>query len=279
MPSPLTVSTVDAVWAAFHDPFLEPPPPPSSIGCGATAALRAAMARFSSGDPHAQRRVEVDRVLGGLDAVVVRSTAAEITTRLIGSHPWVDAVADLAFRVPTETMSVVLAVPGDHAKLVDGIRAIAAVIGRGSAATESADKATEREIDACASTGGNAVAMVSLLYQTHDATAALLVETILARHRDTARASAVNQTSRVAVTDTVIGDVPVSAGSTVVLDLAAAGMEFGAGPHQCPGRLVAEAIVDGIIVAVDAAGFLVRDVSSSVDDNGRPTSIMMGPRS
>ncbi len=157
-------------------------------------------------------------------------------------------------------------------------RAIAAVIGRGIAATESADKAPERVIDACASTGGNAVAMVSLLYQTHDATAALVVETILAGHRDTVRASAVNQTRRVAVTDTVIGDVPVSAGSMVVLDLAAAGMEFGAGPHQCPGRLVAEAIVDGIIGAVDAAGFLVRDVSSSVDDNGRPKSIMMRPR-
>ena len=86
MPYSIIVSTVDAVWAAFHDPCLEPPPPPSSIGCGATAALRAAMARLSRGDPHTQRRVEVDRVLDRLDAVVVRSTAAEITTRLIGSR-------------------------------------------------------------------------------------------------------------------------------------------------------------------------------------------------
>ncbi len=65
----------------------------------------------------------------------------------------------------------------------------------------------------------------------------------------------------------------------VVLDLAATALEFGAGPHECPGRLVAEAILDGIILAIDGAGFVVRDVSSIVDDNGRPTSIMIGPRS
>jgi cytochrome P450 len=236
------------------------------------------MARFSSGGCHTRRRVEVDRLLEGIDPAAVRSTAMEITERSIGPLPTLDAVADLGFRVPIETMLTALGVPGDHAVLMDDVRAVTAVIGRGMAASDSTDTATERLLDAGTRIGRNAVAMASLLYQTHDATAALVIETILARHRQTVRAAAVTQTRRMAVTDTVIGDAKILAGSIVVLDLAAAGLEFGAGPHQCPGRLVAEAIVDGIILAVDSAGFVVRDVSANLDDHGRPTSIMLGQR-
>jgi cytochrome P450 len=237
------------------------------------------MARFSGAVCHPRRRGEVDSVLDRVDPAAVKSTAFEITARLIELRSSVDLVGDLAFRVPTETMLTVLGVRGNHAVLVDDVRVVAAVIGRGMAASESAETATQRLLAACAKTGENSVAMVSLLYQTHDATAALVIETILARHRHTARSEAVTQTRRVAVADTMIGDLPVSAGSMVVLDLAAAGLEFGAGPHQCPGRLIAEAIVDGIILALDTARLDVHDVSSTVDDSGRPTSIMMGERS
>ena len=115
-----------------------------------------------------------------------------------------------------------------------------------------------------------------MLYQNYDATAALLIETLLARHRHTDRAAAVTRTTRVAVGDTTIDGAPIPAGTLVVLDLAGAGLEFGAGEHACPGRQLAEAIVDGIVSAIDAARFEIIDCSSIVDTNGRPVSIMIG---
>jgi hypothetical protein len=277
MSAPITLSTSEAVCAALHDPSLEPPPPPASIGHGATAALRAAMARFSSGTWHAERRTQVEMVLGALDPGSVRSAAFEIASRLIEVHEQVDAVADLAFRVPTEAMLAMLGVSGDHALLVDDVRAVAEVIGRGASANEASDAATERLLAACSRTDRNALAVVSVLYQTHDATAALFVETTLANHRHAHRAPAVNQTRRVVVTETLIDGIRLSPGSIVVLDLATAGLEFGAGPHQCPGRSVAEAIVDGIVAAIDPARCVLRDISASVTDDGRPTSILTGP--
>jgi cytochrome P450 len=273
MSAPISLSTSEAVCAALHDPCLEPPPAPASMGQGATAVLRAAMARFSSGGWHAERRAEVDRVLRALDPGAVRSSAFEIASRLLGVHKQVDAVADLAFRVPTETMLAMLGVPGNRSALVNDVRAIAEVVGRGASASETSDAAAERLLAACARTDRNALAVVSVLYQTHDATAALLVETILANHRHAHRAPAVNQTRRVVVTETLIDGIRLSPGSMVVLDLATAGLEFGAGPHQCPGRSVAEAIV----AAIDAARCVLHDISSSVTDDGRPTSILMGP--
>jgi hypothetical protein len=277
MSAAIALSTSEAVSAALHDPSLAPPPPPPSIGHGATATLRAAMARFSNGPCHGRRRAEVEMVLDALDPSVVRSTAFEIASRLVEAQRTVDAVADLAFRVPTEAMLTMLGVPGDHALLFRDVRAVAEVIGRGAAASESSDAATGRLLDAFATSGWNALAVVSVLYQTHDATAALIVETILANHRHAVRAPAVKQTRRVVVTETVIDGVRLAPGSMVVLDLATAGLEFGAGPHQCPGRLVAEAIVDGIVAAMDAAGCVVHDISSSVTDDGRPLSILIGP--
>ncbi len=55
------------------------------------------MARFSRRGCHSQRRVEVDRVLDGLDPAAVRSTAFQVTTRLLRSRSSVDLVADIAF--------------------------------------------------------------------------------------------------------------------------------------------------------------------------------------
>jgi cytochrome P450 len=226
----------------------------------------------------AHRRAEVERVLDALDPSVVRSTAFEIALRLIGERKQVDAAADLAFRVPIETMLTMLDVAGDRCALVREVRAVAEVIGRGAAASESSDAGTERLLDACARTDRNALAVGSVLYQTHDATAALVIETILANHLLATRRPAVRETRRVVVTETVVDGERLLPGSTVVLDLAAAGLEFGAGPHQCPGRSVAEAIVDGIVGAIEAAGCVVHAISTSVAHDGRPTSIVIGPR-
>ncbi len=57
------------------------------------------------------------------------------------------------------------------------------------------------------------------------------------------------RTRRVATADVDIDGAGVPSGATVVLDLAAADLEFGAGAHRCPGRAVAEAIAAGIVSA------------------------------
>jgi cytochrome P450 len=277
MTSSPTVSTFGAVSAALHDSRLEPPAAPATIGCGATAVLRGSMARFSTADSHGPRRQAVIEAIGSLDFAVARAVSFEHTTHvLIGAR--VDAVRDIAFRVPTGTMLTLLGLSGDMKGLIADVGAVANVIGHGFASTPESDEAADRLLATFEPHQAGAIPAVSMLYQNYDATAALLIETLLARHRHSDRAAAVTRTTRVAVAHTTIDGVPIPAGTVVVLGLAGAGLEFGAGDHACPGRQLAEAIVDGIVSAIDTAGFEIVDQSSTLDANARPVSIVIGAR-
>ena len=209
----------------------------------------------------------------------MRSTAFEITRSTLNGRISADVVADLAYRVPVKTMLAALCVVGDPVSLFADTRTIVEVIGRGIPATALSDAATIRLLQSCSVGRFNPITVASLLYQTFDATAALIIETILARHRHAVRAAAVTRTMRAATADVAIGEITLSAGDTVVLDLAATGLEFGAGTHECPGRLIAETIVDAVVNSIDLAGFAVVDISPTVDHFGRPTSIMIGAHS
>ncbi len=275
MSSAPIVSTFEAVSAAMHDPRLVPPAAAATIGCGATEKLRGSMARFSAGESHRVRRQAAVDAVGALGVALARTVAFDHTMRVLAPGS-VDAVAEVAFIVPTVTMLTSLGVGGDPVGLIADVGAIVAVIGRGAVSTPDSDAAAERLLATFESHRAGAVAVVSMLYQNYDATAALLIETLLARHRHTDRAAAVTGTTRVAVGDTTIDGAPIPAGTLVVLDLAGAGLEFGAGEHACPGRQLAEAIVDRIVSAIDAARFEIIDCSSIVDTNGRPVSIMIG---
>ena len=235
------------------------------------------MARFSTADSHGPRRQAVVEAIGSLDVAVARTVSFEHTTHVvIGAR--VDAVRDIAFRVPTATMLTLLGLSGDMEGLIADVGAVANVIGHGFASTPESDEAVDRLLGIFEPHQAGAIPVVSMLYQNYDATAALLIETLLARHRHTDRAAAVTRTTRVAVAHTTIDDVPIPAGTVVVLDLAGAGLEFGAGDHACPGRQLAEAIVDGIVSAIDTDGFEIIDQSSTLDANARPVSIVIGAR-
>jgi len=93
---------------------------------------------------------------------------------------------------------------------------------------------------------------VSVLYQCLDAVAALITTTLHARARGAARVAAVQRTMRVAVEPFDVGGLPVAAGDVLELAIGEAGLEFGAGPHACPGRQLAEAIAAEVVAAIEA---------------------------
>jgi hypothetical protein len=115
------------------------------------------------------------------------------------------------------------------------------------------------------------VPVTSALYQSMDATAALVAVRLLADVADGPLAVPVARTVRVATAP--VGAIP--SGARVDLELGAADMWFGAGPHACPGRAVAEAIADAIVDAVRAAGARVDPARSTVDHDRRPVAVWL----
>lgn len=232
------------------------------------------MARFSSGPAHTERRAEVTELLEWFDLGAIEVAATEATSeRLVGR---IDAMADVARRVPTEVLLHTAGVPDfEHAGLIVEVRAIVEVIGRGEPSSAASDHAVERLLARFRHHPAGAVPVVSTLYQCFDATAWLIGTALVAEARGAARRHAVVQTVRAAEAATVIGATTIESGDTVVLDLAAADLEFGAGPHECPGRGAAEAILAGVQAAVRRAGYVVRLDDVVVDDVGRPTVVPM----
>lgn len=254
------IDDVDAVSAVLS---WEGAVPPTIDGPGACLALRAAMARFSGPEDHAPRRADVEAAVAGVDvALLAELTSAATRTRL--GAPALDAVR-LAREVPVDALASAL---GIEARVVDVDR-IAAVIGRGEPSTSAADEAAERLLAAAP------VATVSLLYQCLDATAALLLTTLHTQMTGSARVAAVPRTRRTASIAGSPGGVDVEAGEDLVVEIGSVGLEFGAGPHACPGRQLAETIVEAIVGELDAAGYLAAEGSVALDPDGRPVAMTL----
>ena len=233
------------------------------------------MAQFSSGAVHYQRRSEIERAIAALPRSGVRSSASRrVAERLDGSR--VDAVTDVAHHVPTEALADVLGAGTAALELTSDVRLIAEVIGRGEPSSRKSDEAAGRLLDRFRTHPLGAVPVVSLLYQNCDATAAFLAATVLSRHEGGARRCAVARTVGVASRDVQVRDRQVRAGTTALLDLETSGLEFGAGPHRCLGREIAEAIVQGTIEALSRHRYRVL-ADLVVLEDGRPVALPMEP--
>lgn len=262
--------------------FVPPPAPPTTTG--AVADLRAAMARFSAADEHGSRRAALESCLDAVSGFAFEESAKQRALTVLNGRS-VDAIADLGFVVPTEVLASALLAPGelvdDHD--LDSLRrdvlAVAKVIGRQQPATPDANDAVARLRHRFKGYPSGPVAPISLLYQNHDATAALLAANVLADHGGGPRRSSLARTVRVAVRPAVVDGTEVAPGTTVALDLESTNLEFGAGPHQCPGQRVAEQIVAGISAAIRAAGYTLAVDRVEFDPEGRPTSLPIEPRS
>ena len=242
-----------AIEAALADPSLVPP---AIRGPGAALALRAAMARFSGPTEHPARRAAVVAAADAIDVRRLADTAA-VQTRLRLAGAAVDAVAEIARVVPTKALASSLGAPDTPVADVD---AVVAVVGRGQPATPAADAAAQRLI------GRFGVEGASLLYQNFDATAALIATRLAAIATGGAPAPAVPRTKRVG-----------PHGTDVTLEIGAAGLPFGSGPHRCPGEQLAEAIVAGVLAAIESAGYRPDPRSLAVDADGRPTALTLVP--
>ncbi len=275
--APNVITDPSEVVLALNSPNLVPPPCPTNLKTGPTATLRSAMARFSHGDQHEGRRLAIDAAISSVTGFPFKQRSLERTQSFLDALPTTTTAGgdeqpdeatlnDIAQIIPTETLADALGVAdADLGEVRRDIGLLAATIGRGAAASEESDCAATRLQDRFASHPGGPVATVSLLYQNHDATAALLIATHESCRTDTARRSALRQTFRVVESETILqltqpedGSpdknlpevIALPVGATVALSLQDLQVEFGAGPHHCPGKAMAQEIAAGIIVAL-----------------------------
>jgi hypothetical protein len=238
--------------------------------CGPTIELRNAMARFSVGHDHLARRASVEAAIASVDAHAVTTAAGARTQRNLARGE-LDVLA-IARRVPVASLGDALGV-GRPDELVVDVESIVAVIGRARPADARSDAATTRLLERFADRREGAVAWTSVLYQAMDATAALISTRLLAAATTLPVAAAVPRTRRRASVAVEVAGRRFDVGTEVSVEIGAADLPFGAGPHACPGRDLAVAIADAVVAEIDARRVDLTAVRS--DDDGRPTRLRL----
>lgn len=270
----VTLTHSPDVRSALTSDDLVTPTTPASLGNGSTAALRYDMARFTDGDVHNEPRAAVERAIARIDAGALRDMAEQRTRRWITNA--FDA-RELAFAVPTEALALALDTEAERLNLVlSDVERIVRAIGRGEEVTVDVDAAADRLTNNFERHPDGAVAAVSLLYQVFDSSAALFSVSLLAERTELPRRNALAKTVRRATADVAIGAKNIKAGEVVAVSLEADGFEFGAGRHKCPGEVLAQAIVDGMLRALTDVELLLDGVE--LDGDGRPTTLPMQHR-
>lgn len=234
------------------------------------------MARFSRAGDHAGRRSTVVAAIDRIDLGEVGRVAAARTHLRLDEQggDTVDAIDMIARVVPTEALAVCLGARQPLDRTVADVESMVRVIGRGERPSPASDAAVGR-LTADLAHHQPVVAALSILYQSFDATAALIGTALLARAAGAPRVAAVPRTRRVALGGTEINGRVVRAGTAVTLEIGSAGLEFGAGPHECPGRDLAIHLADSIITAIEASGYRVDTTRVALDADGRPTSLTL----
>jgi hypothetical protein len=264
------------VEAVLSSSSFEPIPKVVEMASGPTAALRDAMARFSSFDRHHNQRLAVVDELAKLNPHTAYGIARRRTEMLFVGQT-VEVISAIAFRIPSEVLCEQLNLPVSSSEVIADVLEIVRVIGRGEKLTNACDEAVERLLEVCSSGGTDAVSVISLLYQNFDATASFVINTIVANHLKLERLSAVKQTYRIARADIAIEGTHIKKDDIVILDLAAAGFEFGAGPHHCPGRVLAESICRGATDAVTSSGYELDFANAMFNDDEVPIRLVLTP--
>ncbi len=283
----------DTVRAVLSHPELAVRPPDAPVPpllAGTPAGdIFGRFARMSDGDRHRERRALAQ---GMLDAMAPEQLAGA-TRKVLDRFGDALTLHDLQFAVPVITVGALLGVPEESWRdLTDWTSAFvrAAAPGASEADAEAASEAV-RELTRLfgnrpapgASTPGLAEAdeianTVGLLFQTHNATAGLVGNALVALARngdgdiergfaDVFRADApVQNTRRWAVSDIALGGYQVQEGDMVIAVLGgpADDCRFGSGPHRCPGEDVAMAIAYEVVRFARDNGLVPDNAGSAV---------------
>lgn len=250
--------------------------PPPLDGDGATLELRRAMARFARSDDHAERRHVVVEALGQVNVDAAATYATQVTDRML-DEPVLDAIV-ISRTAPVVALAAALGLVhvddlATARRLAGDVDVVAAVVGRGHPPDSNSDAATDRLLALASDHPSGAIAVVSLLYQCFDATSASIATTLHALATGSERRAAVPRTIRLATRTAEVAGVAIAPGDTIVLELGADDLEFGAGPHVCPGRDLAERITEAVVASIVSSPLVVDHERVAIDDDGRPTEL------
>jgi len=227
----------DAVRAALVDDTYRMPAVDTAATNG-IAWLRAAVARFCDGAPHARRRALATDLLDTIDPDELHVRARDRTRTILADEDGpVEVMSAVARPVPVGVLSAALGVGSD---LTPAVAAAASSYQPHATADTAADAAVAELVTAFGATADEpTAARIGLLVQACDATAGLIGTAILAGSVDAALRDdpPVRRTRR------------VHNGHEVHLDIT--GAPFGAGPHRCPGREHALALATGVLAALE----------------------------
>jgi cytochrome P450 len=285
------------VAVALAAPALSVAPPAGPAG--PAASLLSRMARFSDGDDHRLRRDLVIRLLPPV-AKVARAAGARANDYLRRRAAAFD-IMPMARLLPAEVLARALGLApdaADRAAVLTGTLCDAltpSLVPRTGTGTAGDDAA--QELAALVASSGyrdtaEQVAVISILFQARDSTAALIGSAVLARPANAAlsaspalarrglrrgafvaptpgdrveyvlRSDAPAQcTRRTATSDVQIGDAIIPGGAAVWIFVGTAergsGMPatFGTGPHGCPGAAHATAIARQVVTVLHADGW------------------------
>jgi cytochrome P450 len=266
------------VVAALADDRLEvPSPTPAEVASGGPmAAFRGSVSRFSNGGQHAERRAKVVRALEPVRAASLRDqTRARMSVVLAEARGDRIDVLPALRTVPVEVLAEAVGIRADRSHEAARQIALIAPAYPPGASPEAIAVADDAVTELTELLGSDQLATLGgLLVQACDATAALAGSTLAALAQlpvqerptvETALATTlrvdppVRATARIATADIVVGGRQIPAGSTVVLDLAAAtrdqddpagpALTFGGGLRPCPGDQLALALAAGAVEA------------------------------
>jgi len=303
----------ETVRAVLESPLcgVRPPgePVPAALATGPAGPLFAQLVRMRDDLAREPLKEALERALAAVDLRRVATVAeAEVEAALGAARP-PDArqIDEAVLRAPVATVARLLGVPAsDVAQVAGWTRALAA--GRAPGATGAQVAAAHESVmplrvaladalsaatsllplrtslEAAGADDEESLAnAIGLLFQTHDATAALVGATLVALAAEEARCARtrddaayaqslvervvaatppVHNTRRFVQRDGRIAGVALRAGDPIVVVLAAAvsahegcaSLAFGAGRHRCPGAALALTLAAACVRALLAAG-------------------------
>ncbi len=212
------------------------PPAPEAIGMD---WLRASVARFCDGAEHRRRRELILDELQRISPAMLRERARQLAGQ---PYAHVRALAEALGLPEVSVRTVAVAATG----YLPSVQTTMSAPGYqpSAAAGEAVDQAVAELVDACGGVADEATAArISILIQSCAATNALV------ERAHTAGAGLAEE----ALSEVLRSDPPVRYthrlvdGNATPLDIAAAALPFGAGPHECPGRAHALALAAGIL--------------------------------